>query len=130
MADGQLAAHHGDDVTEIGTMTDRGEKRTILFINAVPIGALHLRIVEVFALDAPGLAIYVGPLGSRIDAGLEPGYIQRSVSNFCRSRSPDDSPPGAGRIDKFLFIGREAVRRDAFQERHCRTIFYLISLEL
>src|SRR5438552_1237158 len=106
MSNGQLSAHHRDHVAQIGAMSDGCEKRKVLLINGVPIGALHFRIVEIFALDPPCLAIYVGPFGTRIDTHLESGHIQWTVSNFWRDRAhgSNDSPAvTAGLIEKLLF---------------------------
>src|SRR5215204_1172745 len=94
----QLAAHHSYNVAQVRTVADRGEKRTILFINGVPISALHLRIVEVLTLDSPRLAVYIGPFGAWIHAHLEPRNIQRPVTHLWRNRdrSSNDSPAVAG----------------------------------
>ena len=73
MAHRQLTTHHGDQIVEVGAMAHVREKRTILFIDRLPIVSVELWIVEVLALNAPVLTINLLPLGARIDVAFRVG---------------------------------------------------------
>src|SRR5437660_8441654 len=116
-------------------MAHVGEERPILFEDCLPIVAVKLRIVEVLALNAPSLAIDLFPLGARIDAHFQLGYVERPIAHLNRNRaisshdSPTGSAAGAGLIKKFLFVIRKRVRANAFEKRRGRALFELISLQ-
>ena len=71
VSDRELAADHGDQVTQIGAVADEGEQRLVLIVDPLPIVAVHLGVVEEFALDPPCLAIDLRPFGAGIDLHLE-----------------------------------------------------------
>src|SRR5690349_5931598 len=92
MSNSKLAADHRDQVTEIRSMAHVAQQRLVLLVDRLPIRAMHLRIVEILTLDAPCFAIDLRPLGARIDAHLQLGYVQWSITNLCRPFSRDHAP--------------------------------------
>src|SRR5437870_6632710 len=116
-------------------MTDKRKQRPILLEDRLPVVAVKLRIVEVLALDAPGLAINLLPFGARIDFHFELRDVERTIADLNRNwpigchDSPTGSPAAAGLIEKFLLVIRERVRTNAFEKRCGRAFFELISLQ-
>src|ERR1044072_5429922 len=92
MTDGELAADHRDQVTEICSMTNKTQQRFVFLIHSLPIRAVHLRIVEILALNAPRLAVDLRPLGARINSHLQLSDVQWTIANFRRSFSRDNPP--------------------------------------
>ena len=96
-------------------MAHVSKERLILFVDRLPIVPVKLRIVEVFALNAPGLAINLFPFGARIDLHLELGHVERAIAHLNRNGaigshdSPTSSAAGAGLIEKFLFVIRKRI---------------------
>ena len=73
VADGELAEHHPDHAVQV---VPRGQVRKELFIlvpDGIPVGTVHVRRVEVVAVDPPGFAEDLGPFG----AGLDPHRDRR-----------------------------------------------------
>src|SRR5256885_6474520 len=101
-------------------MSDKGKQRPVLFKYRLPVIAVKVRIIEILALDPPGLAINLFPLGSRIDTHFELGDVEWSISHLSRNGtigrhdSPTGSAAGAGLIQKFLLVIGQRVRTNAF----------------
>src|SRR6266581_3944377 len=107
MTDGQLTANHRDQITEVGAMTYVSEQRAILLKDRLPIIAVKLWIVEVFALNSPCLPINLFPLGARIYFHFELRHVERPIPNLSRNRSISwhDSPTSsAALIEKFFLV--------------------------
>ena len=88
-------------------MAHKGEQRSILFVNRLPVVAVKLRIIEILALNPPRLAKDVCPLGARIDFRFELRHVERSIAYLNRSRTirRHDSPRVASLIEKFFLVG-------------------------
>src|SRR5713226_9453037 len=97
MPDHQLAADSGDEITEIGTVPNERHERTVLLVDRVPVGAVHRRIVEVLALDAPRLVEDLCPFGAWLDADLGLRQIEQTVPDFGGALRRHDPPAIAGR---------------------------------
>src|SRR5947208_16088449 len=105
MPNTQLTADRRDEVSQVGAMPDVGQERSILLVDRGPVGALHAGVIKEFALDAPGLAKNLGPLGLRLHLHLQRRDVQRAVGDL--------SGP----------VGRQdATERDAGDYRWCYDI--------
>src|SRR5438132_3150400 len=80
MPNTQLTADRRDEVSQVGAMPDVGQERSILLVDRGPVGALHAGVIKEFALDAPGLAKNLGPLGLRLHLHLQRRNVQRARS--------------------------------------------------
>ena len=99
-------------------MCDERQQRAVLFVDRLPVRAVHLRVVEELALDAPRLAEDLRPLDARIDQRLERADIDGAVTDVRRPVGGDDAPAVAvGAIEQLLRVGRERVRANALEER-------------
>src|SRR5260370_29614508 len=130
----QVAANHGDEITQIRTMADVGQQRVVLVIDRLPIVAMHLGVVEEFALDPPGLTIDLRPFGAGIDLHLELRNVDRAVANFGWLIGWDDSPAAFGAsaarlIEQLLLVRGKRVEANAFQERRGNPGLELITLQ-
>src|SRR5260370_22514218 len=92
MPDHQLAADSGDEIPEIGTVPNERHERTVLLVDRVPVGAMHRRIVEVLALDAPRLVEDLCPFGAWRDGDLGRRQIEQTVPDFCGALRLRDPP--------------------------------------
>src|SRR6185369_1271636 len=134
MTDGKLPSDGGDQIREVGAMLNIRQKRFVLFIDRLPIISVHLRVVEIVALDAPRLAEDLRPLGSRIDQRFELGNVDRSIANLGRYRAIEwnDSPSvprACGLIQHLLPILGKSVRADAFKKRRRGAFLELIFVQ-
>ena len=71
VADPQFAAHPLNHAIQIAASRNVRQERRILLLHRIPIGAVHVRRVEVVAIDPPGLIEYLGPLDPRVDADFD-----------------------------------------------------------
>ena len=78
-------------------MADVSKQRTVLLKDCLPIIAVEFRIVEILALNSPGLTINLFPLSARIDAHFHLGQVYRAIANPYRRRAigSNDSPTGS-----------------------------------
>ena len=99
-------------------MGDERQQRAVLLVDRRPVGAVHRRVVEELALDAPRLAEDLRPLGARIDQRLERADIDGALAHLRRTLGGDDAPAVAvGAIEQPLRVARERVRANALEER-------------
>ena len=66
----QLAHHLGQDVGELGAIGDAIHQRRVLRAHGRPVHAVHLAVVEVVALEAPGFGEHLTPLVARVEPEL------------------------------------------------------------
>src|SRR5213083_2906643 len=96
MAQRQLAANHGDEVSQVGTMADVSDQGPVLFVNRLPIGSMHVGVVKVLALNTPRLAKDLLPLSARIDAHLQLGHVEWSIAHLDRRGTIGCNDPPTG----------------------------------
>src|SRR5215510_5167264 len=110
MADSQLASNHRNQVAKVSAMTHVSKQWPVFFIHSLPVGAMKLRIVEILALNAPGLVKDVSPLGARIDFNFHLRQAERAVthSDGCRpigrNCSPNCAATRTSLIKHFLLV--------------------------
>src|SRR5436190_8077194 len=106
MAHGQFATDHGNEISQIRTMAYKRKQRTIFLEDCLPIIAVKVRVVKVFALGAPRLAKDLFPLCTRLDTRLELRNIYWSVANLDwtirHNYSPRSTSARCGLIQYFL----------------------------
>src|SRR5262249_49704378 len=93
VADGQFAEHPADDAVEIAAGAQVRQKRSVLLADGGPVGAVHGRIVEVIAVDAPGFVENLRPFGARLDTNfdgldIEPAFGRRPRNCGSSGRRP------------------------------------------
>ncbi len=71
VADRKLGGHPHHYAIEIAAHGQFREEHGVLGAHGVPVGAVHVRVVEVIAVDAPGFVENLPPLGARIDLDLQ-----------------------------------------------------------
>src|SRR5262249_13408892 len=124
------ASDTGDQIRKIDAMRDVFEKRSVLFVDRLPISAVHLRVVEILSLNSPRLTKYLCPLRSRIYKGFHLRDVDRSVSHLRRTIGGDYTPTiSAGLIQQLLRVSRKRVRSDSLQERRGGSLFELKLLQ-
>src|SRR6185295_17286369 len=62
VADSKLAAHPLNHSIQVVAGCNVWKKAGVLLLHRVPIGAVHIRRIEIVAIDAPGLIEDLGPL--------------------------------------------------------------------
>ncbi len=67
VSDDQLAVHPGKHASQILPRGEIGKEHRVLRLHRVPVRAMHVRVVEIIAIDAPCFVENLAPLGSRID---------------------------------------------------------------
>ena len=72
----EFAAHPLNDPVQIAASRDMGQEAFVFPAHRVPVGTVHVRSVEVVAVDAPGLMEYLVPLCAGIDANLDALEVQ------------------------------------------------------
>src|SRR6185369_5525036 len=92
MADGKLAANHCYQISEICAMAHITQQRFVLVINRLPVCAMHVWVVEILPLNAPGFSVDLRPLSSRIDTHLELSDVEWAIANFCRPLRGNNPP--------------------------------------
>src|SRR5687767_11939789 len=116
-------------------MADESQQGTVLLQDRWPISAVKFRIVEILALNAPGLAENLRPLSPGIDAHLHLRQVKRTIAHsngswaICSHDAPTGSATGGGLIKKLLLVMRERVRANAFEKRRRRALFELVPLQ-
>src|SRR5687768_16010515 len=135
MAHAQLTADHCDEISEVSAMADKRQQRAILLKDRLPIRAVIFRVVEILALNPPGLAIDLLPLSSGIDTHLHLRQVKRTIAYFnwsraiCGHDAPTDSATSGGLIKQLLLVVRKRVRANAFEERRSRALPELVPLQ-
>ena len=97
VADVQLAEHLAQHVGEVVARGDAVGERAVLLPHAVPVDAVHLRVVEEVALQPPGLVQHLLPLVARVDAGPTSRRGRPSPPWPRRPWAPPSRPPRRGR---------------------------------
>src|SRR5688572_16089900 len=120
MAHREFAPDARYQVCQVGAVTNVGEQGTILFINRLPICAMHLGIVKILALDAPRLFKDLFPLRAWINSHFDLGHADWTIASLSGPLGSDDTPvctsSSGGLIKKLLLITRDNVRANTFQE--------------
>src|SRR5689334_13987376 len=135
MADGELAARERNEITEIGAMSDVWQEGAVFIVNRLPVGAVHLGVIEVVALRAPRFLEDLRPLRARIDEHLELPEVDDAVADLRRLVRRDNSPPCLRRaarrlIEQLLVIARERVRSDALEDWRRHPLLERVFLQL
>ena len=129
----QLTADRRDEVSQVGAMPDVGQERSILLVDRGPVGALHAGVIKEFALDAPGLAKNLGPLGLRLHLHLQRRDVQRAVADLRGPVGRHDAPArggGAARlIEELRVVARKGVGADPLEEGRRRALAQAIAIE-
>ena len=115
-------------------MADVRQQRAVLVVDRLPVGAVHLRVVEILALNAPRLAEDLRPLGARIDPRFELRDVDRASPTFAGRSVRDDAPAAAvlaaaGLIQQLLAIRREREGANALEERRRCALLELVSVQ-
>src|SRR6185369_15558244 len=92
MSYGELTAHHRDEISQIEAMTDIKKQRPVLFVDSLPVVAMHLWVVKILSLDTPCLAIDLVPFSTRVEAHRQLGHVDWSVTDF-NGTIRGDNPP-------------------------------------
>src|SRR5262249_58483119 len=92
MTHSKLAADRRDQIREIRTMLNIRKKRLIFVIDRLPVCAVHLRVIEELALNPPGLAKDLRPLGSWIYQRFKLRNINWSITHLFWAIGWNDSP--------------------------------------
>ena len=133
VADDELSARLRNEICEIRAMSHVWHHWLILREDCLPVSAVHLGVVEEVALRAPRLAEDLGPLGGRVDEHLQLRNVERAIADL-RGTLRRHNPPGCGRsctgrIEHFLRVRRETVGANALEERGCRPLLQLVTLQ-
>src|SRR6185503_10202177 len=111
MSYSQLTAYHCNEITQIEAMTDVRKQRPILFVDGLPIVAMHLGIVKILPLYAPCFAIDLVPFSTRVETHGQLRHVNRSLSDFNRTIRSDNPPrctsTSSSLIKQFLLVVRE-----------------------
>ena len=67
MSDRELAEHPLHHARQILPRGDVGEERLVLRLHGIPVVAVHVRVIEVIAVDPPAFVEDLTPLGGRVD---------------------------------------------------------------
>src|SRR3954469_13598768 len=115
-------------------MPDVRDEWAVLRPHRVPVGAVHLRVVEEVTLKAPRLARDLRPLRARVHPRLELGDVDRAIANASGLVGADDAPApavlaGTRLIQQLLAIRRERVGADALDERSARALLEHVSVD-
>ena len=98
MADGDLRTHHVDEIIQIGAVVHIRQQCAVHILVFLPVGAVHVRHVEIIALVAPPLIEDLAELLFRLQVHSE-RHVQASL-------------PGLRRIA--IGIDKEQSGRDLF----------------
>ena len=91
-----------------------GQEHGVLFLHGGPVRAVHVRIVEVVAVDPPGLIVDLTPLRSRIDPHFHVGDGEPVRGGFdVRPAGIADEPAARGRVQHALAVRRQVVEARA-----------------
>ena len=98
MADRELARHPLQHAVEVGARRDVRQERRVLLALLRPVHAVHVRRVEVVAVDPPRLVEDLLPLGARIDRGPRcASTAMRPSAGSIAPRRRHDRPGAAAR---------------------------------
>src|SRR5215207_10035799 len=103
-------------------MPDVWNEGAVLRPYRVPVGTVHLGVVEEVALVAPRLPRDLRPLRARVYPGLELCDVDWAIANSCGLVGAHDAPTSAvgtaaGLVQQLLAVRRERVRPNALDER-------------
>ena len=110
MADRQLAQHPLGDAGEVAPAGEVGDERGVLAAHRRPVGAVVAGVVEVVAVDAPGLVEHLRPLGGRVHLDLDPAEIELELGQVelvALVRDVDEVPVVLDAHERALRVGRE-----------------------
>ena len=74
---GEFADHLGDEVVEFPPARDPGQERFMPLADRLPIDPVHVRVVKVVPVQAPGIDEHLAPLVSRAHVDREPRKADR-----------------------------------------------------
>ena len=114
MAHGQLAEHAADHAVQVAAAGQVGQQGLVLRPHRVPVGPVHVRGIEVVAIDPPGLAEDLRPTRRGARSRTEIAAIELSAPspllNLPASTIPADL---AGAVEELLVVGGEDEAVDA-----------------
>src|ERR1043165_1010029 len=115
-------------------MPDARDEGAVLRPHRGPVGAVHLRVVEEVALEAPRLSRDLRPFRARVHPRLELGDVDRALANLRGPVGTDDAPvaavlAGTRLVQQLLAIGRKRVRPDALDERRGPALLEHVSVD-
>src|SRR4029453_4265322 len=93
----ELASDRRDQVTQGVAMPDVRDEGAVLRPHRVPVGAVHLRVVEEVTLEAPRLPRDLRPLRARVHPRLELCDVDRAIANASGLVGADNAPATAVR---------------------------------
>ena len=107
---------------QVGARREVRQERRVLLPHRRPVGAVHVRVVEVVAVDPPGLVEDLRPLGARVDRAPRDGVdreaaLRRSIG-FVRRATIDQR--AVGRVEQLL--ARRPRRRSRRRSRQQRLV--------
>ena len=108
MAHGQLAAHPLDQAVQVRAAGQLGQEDGVLVAHGFPVHAMHARIIEIVAVDAPHLVENLRPLGARI--GLHLDGVDLDLAFAGRQQFARGGPHGPVvlvAVQQLLAVGRD-----------------------
>ena len=94
----QLARHPLRHAIEVGSRRHVRQERRVLLVLLLPVDAVHVRGVEVVAIDPPRLVEDLLPFGARIDAHFDPVDVQPAFRGLDLLRRRDNRPLVVARV--------------------------------
>src|SRR5688572_24756179 len=119
MADRQLTEHFLEKITQVSAVSERIKVRLVLLRRRLQVQAVVVRVIEKVALNAPGLAVHLLPLGPRVNIDLHVFGLDLSFAGLDRLRGGNDEPVVGltrGLTEEHLFtVGRDVKAANAVQ---------------
>src|SRR5438105_363585 len=134
MADGELPTRERDEISKVGPVADVRDQRAVFVIHRLPVRTVHLRVIEVIALRAPGFLEDLRPLGAWIDEHLELADVDGAVAHLGRLVGGDDAPAtlrraARGLIQQLLPVAGERIRTNTLENRRRHALLELVALK-
>jgi len=101
--DTHLAEHFFHEIGEVGAGAEFVDVRGVLLFCGGDVETMEVRIVEEFALDAPGFAVDLLPLGLGIDVKTHVGHLEHALVGLDVFVRCGDEPLVAGQLHQHLF---------------------------
>ena len=117
VSDRQLARHPLQHAVQIGARRGVRQEGGVLFPLLRPVHAVHVRRVEVVAVDPPRLVEDLLPLGARIDTYLDGIDTDPSLRRLDRFRCRHNRPRVAVAVQQLLAVSGDDVVGDLGKER-------------
>ena len=109
VADPQLAEQPLEQPVEVRASGQVREEGGVLHAHGVPVQAVHAGIVEVVAVDAPGVLVHLRPLGPWVHEDLDAVERQPALVGRGLAGGGDHGPRFAGLQQHLAVVGGELV---------------------